>query len=331
MKWNLKENLPKHENYVLSTFTFENGETIENLNVEYLTIGNPKYNENKEIINAIIYFHGSSGNASSVKRLSPIIGPNRPIDPENIFIISLSALGSPNSAAPSNTLAYKFPQYTIKDMVNFQFQFIKEKFNISHLKGVIGTSMGGFQALQWAVNFPDSLDFLIPIATSYQVAGLNYANFKFSNQLITTHENYKNGQYDVNPKMATKNAAEFEYMFGLSKEYYRLNLTNQEIDKCMAEMGEEGSQDDANDIVWRNNAAIAYDLEDELDKIKVPTLIMSIKQDQYFPPELDAIPLHEKIYNSKLLILDSICGHIGTDSMLEYEEDIFQFLEPYTK
>ena len=66
-------------------------------------------------------------------------------------------------------------QFTIKDMVNFQFQFLKEKFNISHLKGVIGTSMGGFQALQWAVSYPDSLDFLIPIVTSYKIAGLNYA------------------------------------------------------------------------------------------------------------------------------------------------------------
>ena len=331
MGWDLKENLPEPENYTLSRFTFENGETIENLNVEYLTIGKPKYDENNLITNAIIYFHGSSGSASSVKRLSPIVGPNRPLDPENIFIISLSALGSPNSASPSNTLSYKFPQYTIKDMVNFQFQFLKEKFNISHLKGVIGTSMGGFQALQWAVSYPDSLDFLIPIVTSYKVAGLNYAGSKFSTQLITEHPDYKNGKYGDNPIKATKKAAEFEYMFGLSKEHYRLNLTNAEIDKCMEEMAIEGSLDDANDIVWRNKASLSYNLENELEKIKVPTLIMSVKQDQYFPPELDGIPLNEKIVNSKLLILDSTWGHIGTDSMLDYEEDIIQFLEPHIK
>lgn len=331
MVWNLKENLPKPNNYVLNEFTFENGETIENLNVEYLTIGKPQYNENNEITNAIIYFHGSSGSATSVKRLSPIVGPGRPIDPKNIFIISLSSLGSPNSAAPSNNLAYKFPQYTIKDMVNFQFQFIQEKFNISHVKGVIGTSMGGFQALQWAVTYPNSLDFLIPIVTSYKIAGLNYAGSKFVNNLITEHPDYKNGKYDHNPIKATRKAAEFEYMFGLSKEHYRLNLTNNEIDECMEEMAIEGSQEDANDVVWRNNASLSYNLENELDKIKVPTLIMSIKQDQYFPPELEGIPLNDKITNSKLLILDSTWGHIGTDSMLDYEDDIIQFLEPYIK
>lgn len=331
MAWDLKENLPEPKNYTLTKFTFENGETIENLNVEYLTIGKPKYNENNEIINAILYFHGSSGNAKSVKRLSPIVGPGRPLDLEYMFIISLSALGSPNSAAPSNSLSYKFPKYTIMDMVNFQFQFIQEKFNISHLKGVIGTSMGGFQALQWAVKYPDSLDFLIPIVTSYKIAGLNYAGSKFSTQLITEHPDYKDGKYESNPIKATKKAAEFEYMFGLSKEHYRLNLTNNEIDECMEEMAIEGSLEDANDIVWRSRASLNYNLEDELDKIKVPTLIMSVKQDQYFPPELEGIPLNKKIANSKLLILDSTWGHIGTDSMLDYEEDIFEFLEPYTK
>ena len=331
MVWDLKENLPEPKNYKLTEFNFENGKTMKNLNVEYLTIGEPKYNENDEITNAIIYFHGSSGSAKSVKRLAPIVGPRRPIDPKNIFIISLSALGSPNSASPSNTLAYKFPQYTIRDMVNFQFQFIREKFNISHIRGVIGTSMGGFQALQWAVSFPDSLDFLMPIVTSYKIAGLNYAGSKFTTKLITDHPDYKKGRYEVNPVKATKKAAEFEYMFGLSKEHYRLNLTNTDIDRCMEEMAIEGSEDDANDIVWRNNASLNYNLEDELYKIKVPTLIMSVKQDQYFPPELDGIPLNEKISNSKLLILDSTWGHIGTDSMLDYEEDIIQFLEPYTK
>ena len=71
----------------------------------------------------------------------------------------------------------------------------------------------------------------------------------------------------------------------------------------MAEMGLEGSLMDANDIVWRNKAAMDFDLEDKLSNIIAKTLILAINQDQYFPPSQDAIPISEMIKNSKIAFI----------------------------
>jgi len=325
LSWEIKKEMSSPNYYKIDNFKFECGKYLNDLNVEYVTLGTPEYDSDNNITNAVIYLHGWGGSCTSVKRLNPMIGNGKPLDLNNIFIISPTALGSPGSSSPSTSIGHDFPEYTINDMVNFHHHFLKERFGIKHLKGVIGTSMGGFQALNWAVNYPDFLDFLIPLATSYQVSGLNYANFKFMNSLIEGDPEYNNGHYKKNPERVTRMVSEFMYMFGLSKEYYRYELKNEDIDNYMQEMGLEGSRMDANDILWRNKAAMKFDLEDRLSEIKADTLILAINQDQYFPPNMDAIPLSKKIKNSKIVLFDSIWGHIGTDDMIKAENDIIDF------
>lgn len=327
MSWNIEEEMSDKKIHKLHEFTFESGITLNDLNVEYVTLGTPKYDEENNLVNGILYLHGWGGSCTSMRRLDPMVGPEKILNPDEHFIISPTALGSPGSASPSNTsMGCEFPHYTISDMVNFHYEFLKEKFSAGHLKGVIGTSMGGFQALDWGVNHPYYMDFLIALVTSYQVKGLNYANFNFMNSLIEKDPDYNNGDYIGNPETATRLVSEFMYMFGLSKDYYRHKLENKDIDKYMGAMGLEGTTMDANDIVWRNRAAMDFDLENKVSNIIAKTLIIAINQDQYFPPEHDAIPLSKMIENSKLIVFDSICGHIGTKDLYKVEEEINTYL-----
>jgi homoserine O-acetyltransferase len=330
LSWDIKKEISSPKNYNIDEFTFESGDSLDNLNVEYVTLGTPELDSDNNLINGVLYLHGWGGSCTSMKRLDPITGPEKPLDPEEVFIISPTALGSPGSSAPSTTsLGPNFPKYTITDMVNFHYEFLKEKFSIEHLKGVIGTSMGGFLALNWAVNYADYMDFLIPLVSSYQVKGLNFANFYFMNSLIEKDLEYNGGNYEKNPERVTRLVSEFMYMFGLSKDYYRYELENKDILKYMNQMGIEGSSMDANDIIWRNNAAMGFDLENELSKISVKTLILAINQDQYFPPSQDAIPMSKMIKNSKIALFDSICGHIGTKDLYKVENDIITFLKEF--
>lgn len=258
--------------------------------------------------------------------MKDIIGPKKLLDTEKFFIIAISTLGSPNSSSPSTSkLGNNFPKYSIKDMVNFQIEFLESKFNITHLKGLIGNSMGGFQALTWATLYPDFTDFLISLVSSYKVAGHNYSLFKFMNQIIESDSNYNNGSYDKPLKIATSLANESTYPFGLSMEFYR-NLSIDEIDEGLNELAIEGSESDANDIIYRNNASLKYDIEDILKNIKVKTLIVAINQDQFFPPRLDAIPMSKMIKNSKLVVYDSIMGHVGTHEIIKIENELNDFL-----
>ena len=135
-----------------------------------MTFGTPIYDDNGAIKNAIVYCHGSLGNYASVKKLAPFLGKNDAFDENKYFFICISALGSPGSCSPSTTdLKNKFPKYSINDVVNFQKKFLSEKFNIEHVLGMIGNSMGGFVSLTSAINFPDYADFIICGVSSYNM------------------------------------------------------------------------------------------------------------------------------------------------------------------
>ncbi|MCL2116642.1 MAG: alpha/beta fold hydrolase [Methanobrevibacter sp.] len=299
------------------------------MKVEYTTIGTPIKNEEGKIANGIVYLHGWGGHYNSIRRIADIVGLNKPLDTSKFFIISISTLGTPNSSCPSSTkLANKFPKYSIEDMVNFQIEFLKAKFDINHLKGIIGNSMGGFEALTWASKYPNYMDFLISLVSSYKVAGQNYALFKFMNRIIENDPNYNNGAYLKPLTLATKLANESMYPYGLSSEFYRAE-SNENMDLAMDMMEEEGAEMDANDIVYRNIASTSYDIEDIISKIKTKTLIVAINQDQYFPPELDAIPMSKIIKNSHLITYDSIMGHIGTSELTKIEKEINEFLKEF--
>ena len=109
-------------------------------------------------------------------------------------------------------------------------------------------------------------------------------------------------------------------------EYYK-NESNESILESLDFMKKEGEETDANDIVWRNEATISYDLSSDLSKIKAKTLIIGVNQDQYFPPDIDVIPLSKAIKGSKLYLYDSILGHLGSSEIIKAKEIIKEFLD----
>ncbi len=321
----------KAEYFTLDKFQFLNGETLEDVDVEYITIGTPIYDGEGNITNAVIYCHGSDGDYGSIRRIENITGPGEVFDTDKLFFISLSALGSPRSISPSMTdLKGDFPHYTILDMVDFQREFLMEKFNIEHVKGIIGNSMGGFTALTWASYYPDTVDFVISLVSSYKVGGHNYALSRIMDDIVKTCPDYNNGDYieteELNRTFRLANEIMFNY--GFSRQHYR-NRTNMEIDQDIEDMLADESLDDINDIVYRNEATLDYDIGDRLKDIAARVLIIAINQDQYFPPELDAIPMDKMIRDSKLVIFDSINGHIGSRELDKVEDDIKEFMSQF--
>ncbi|WP_409197930.1 alpha/beta fold hydrolase [Methanobrevibacter acididurans] len=323
------ENTIKKESHFLTEFKFEAGDVLRGVKVEYGTLGTPKYDKYGRVINAIVYCHGSSGSYKSVRRINEITGPGEVIDTDKFFIISMSTLGSPGSASPSTTsLGYNFPKYNIKDMVNFQIKFLKEKYRINHIIGVIGNSMGGFEALTWATEYPDFMDFTISLASSYKTAGHNYALSKFMNHIIETDPDYNEGKYSKKLARSLRLASESVYTFGQSKSYYR-ECSNDEIDEEMIMLAEEGVLDDPNDLIYNNNASLNYDIEKDLGKLKSKLLIIAIEGDEFFPPELDGIPLHNIVSGSELIIFKSLHGHLGSYELKQVSDKIEDFLKEF--
>ena len=312
----------------IKNFYFESSESLDELEMEYFTIGQAKRDDEGKIENGLLFLHGWSGDYSSFKRFLDFTKPGQVFDKDKYFIISPTALGSPGSAAPSTTnLSKDFPKYTVGDMVNIQYRLLEENLDVKHLKGVIGTSMGGFQSLKWSVNYPNFMDFIINIVTGPAVIGRNQAIFQLTNNIIEDHPDYMQGNYTENPLNAVKDANQLMFLFAFSIPYYHKEFPDKEIlQDALNEQGREGMFMDARDIVWRNNAALNFDIRKDLDNIKAKTLIIGIEGDEYFPPEIEAIPLSEAIENSELLVYQSELGHLGINEIKKMNDALNNFV-----
>lgn len=312
----------------MNSFEFSNGDVLNDVNVEYMTFGTPKY-DGDIITNAIVYCHGSLGNFASAKKIFPLMYADAPFDENKYFFISISALGSPGSCSPSSTnLKNKFPQYSIEDVVNFQKQFLAEKFNLNHVLGIIGNSMGGFVALTSAILYPDFADFIMPGVSSFKVAGHDYILSKFVNEIITSDENYEKGIMNDSLKRTLRIASLAEFNFGLSKEALR-ETPKEELSQNFEEFGDESLWLDIYDVKYCNEACMNYDVENDLDKINSKVFIIACIQDPHFPPELDAIPMSEKIKNSELVVMDSQLGHLCFNELENIADELSDFMKDF--
>jgi homoserine O-acetyltransferase len=99
------------------------------------------------------------------------IGPGLLVDSSKWYVIAIDAIGNSVSCSPSNspTMPYMaFPSYSVRDMVRVQHQILSLNLGIDHLHAIVGLGMGGMQALQWAVTYPDYADRLVLLGTSPQ-------------------------------------------------------------------------------------------------------------------------------------------------------------------
>ena len=312
--------------FYLKEFQFESGAVLKDLKVEYTTIGNKILNKNGEITNVVLYFHGLGENCLDISKIQDIIGKNKSLDTDKFFIISITTLGSPNSHSPSNSsLKNKFPSYTIKDMINFHKEFLESKFKIKHVKGLIGYSMGGFESLEWGTLYPDYMDFIISIASSYKISSESYILLKLVNQIIEKDPDYNDGDYE-NPLKSVGIANQLVFPFSLSQKFYNQFISNEEIDKQLAILKNAFSEYDGNDVILRGNAVSKYNVENKLENIIAKTLIVAINQDLFFPPEFNAVPMNKLIKESKLVFFDSLFGHSGIKEIGKIENELKSFL-----
>ena len=139
----------------------------------YVTLGSL----NAAADNTILILHGYTSSHRFVVPGDPdaaegswadLVGPGKAIDTDRYFVVSPNALGSsygstgPGSDNPMTNTTYgpEFPALQFEDMVTAQRQLL-DHLGVKHLKAVIGLSMGGFEAFQWAVQYPDEMDKVI--------------------------------------------------------------------------------------------------------------------------------------------------------------------------
>ena len=134
----------------LGDLQLESGEAIWDFCHSYVTHG--KLNRDKS--NAILVCASLTGNHH---RLDFLIGEGKALDPARNFIVAIDPIGNGLSTSPSNSARQpemQFPRFSIRDMVTAQHRLLSGQLGINALHAVVGASMGGMQALQWAVSHP---------------------------------------------------------------------------------------------------------------------------------------------------------------------------------
>ena len=144
-----------YEIYNLGDVALQSGEVLPNAFLAYKTYG--VLNEKKD--NVIIYptAFGDQHNQNEW-----LIGEGMALDPQKYFIIIPNLLGNGLSSSPANTPPpfdkENFPQVSIYDNVQFQYQLVTEKFDVQRIALVVGWSMGGLQSFQWGASYPDMVE-----------------------------------------------------------------------------------------------------------------------------------------------------------------------------
>ncbi|WP_296881236.1 hypothetical protein [uncultured Methanobrevibacter sp.] len=290
-----------YRKHVFDEFEFENGDILPNVEVEYTTRGTPKYDEEGNVNNAIIYCHRFNGNCLSIEDLHQLIGPESILSEYNFFYISITSLGYPESCSPSTTkLKFDFPKYSIKDCVNFKRKFLSEVFNISKVLGILGVGTGGYEAYTWACEYPDEMEFLMIGNSSFKTNGYRYITSKALNTIIESTDAYMDDVYSEQLSKIMFSINSLIYSQYFPKKAFQ-NFTRNELDLFMDTFVEENSSEDIYDFKFRNDAILNYDVEDKLSNIKAKTSVTCASEDTYYSSEFDVYPLKDKIENLEIL------------------------------
>lgn len=182
------------------------GQTLEPVEITYETWGDL----NEERSNAILVCHALTGDQFPASD-NPVtgrpawwprlVGPGRPVDTDRYFVIATNVLGGcmgttgPASIAPDGApWGTRFPVITVADMVRAQRAFT-QALAIPSLFSVLGGSMGGMQALEWALQAPEEVFTALPIATAAAHSAQNIAFYEIGRQAIMADPDWADGNY----------------------------------------------------------------------------------------------------------------------------------------
>ena len=193
---------------VTTPLELECGRTLDAYDLVYETYGTL----NADASNAVLICHALSGHhhAAGYHSLDDkrpgwwdkCIGPGKVIDTNRFFVVSVNNLGGchgstgPSSINPETGQPWgpDFPMMTVTDWVRSQAQMADE-LGIAKWAAVVGGSLGGMQALQWAMDYPDRLAHAVVIAAAPKLSAQNIAFNEVARQSILTDPHFHGGHY----------------------------------------------------------------------------------------------------------------------------------------
>lgn len=324
--------------------------------------------------NAILVTHALTGDAHAhddgrpddprVAWWNPLIGPGRPLDTERYFVICSNILGScygstgPSSLEPATGSPYglRFPLVTIRDMVNAQ-RTLLAFLGVRQLAAVAGGSVGGQQALEWAVTYPELVRKVVVIAATGALTAQAIAFSEVERQAIMADPRWQAGAYppDQGPETGLAIARMLAMITYQSEEAMEMRFARRparcqqthapsgyhawggpfDVESYLYHQGETlVRRFDANSYLYISRAMDLYDvsagyssLPEALERLRSQALFVGIRSDFLFPA-VRVRQLAERVNqlggHARYVELDSPHGH---DAFLKEWEQMAAALE----
>ncbi len=245
--------------------------------------------------NAVLICHALSGDHHAAGYHSPqdrkpgwwetCIGPGKPIDTNRFFVVSINNLGGckgstgPVSLNPDTQRPYgpDFPIITVRDWVHSQAR-LGELLGIQQWAAVIGGSLGGMQALQWAITYPHRLRHCVVIASAPKLSAQNIAFNEVARQAIMTDLDFHAGHYyehNVIPRQGLMLARMLGHITYLSDDSMRSKF-GREL--------REGKLNFSFDVEFQIESYLRYQGRSFVDRFDANTYLLMTKALDYFDP-----------------------------------------------
>src|SRR5580765_2362056 len=286
----------EHHEFVIDNFKTESGVTLPKARVVYGTYGRLNAARDNVVLLPSHYMANHHG-------YEWLIGPDRALDPSKLFLVATELFGNGFSSSPSNTPepfhGPRFPIMTIRDNVEAVRRLLAEDLKITHVRAIIGFSMGAEQAFQWAVSHPAFADRIV--ATSGTAKAWPHGIVRLEGQIaaLTTDPAFNGGDYTSPPRTGIEAYGMVWLGWLYSQEWWRSELWKGRSPGATLEQEIESRRrtffagNDANDLIlqartWQRHdvgttPGFNGDVERALRSIAVPLLYMPSETDLYFP------------------------------------------------
>jgi homoserine O-acetyltransferase/O-succinyltransferase len=276
--------------FVAHDFQFEDGTSLPDITLHYVTLGTPRRDSNGHPTNAVLLLHGflDTGRAfltAAMRR--ELFAPGQPLDASRYFIVIPDGLGRGGSSKPSDGLRTKFPQYGFNDVVQAQYLLVTQGLHIDHLRLVLGTSMGGMQTWLWGEQYPKMMDGLMPIASQpVAMGGRNGFWRQMIVSAIRRDPDWNDGNYAAQPIQWLRAMPVFTLMTKNAARMQALSPTPNTATWSYDVSVYSGRQYDANDVLYWFESSWDYDPEAALGRIEAPLFALNFADDLTTPTDL---------------------------------------------
>ena len=283
---------PKEGDYVSRDFHFKSGETLPALKMHYATLGSPVRDGSGRVTNAVLLLHGTSGTGEQflVPQFAGVLfGPGQLLDITRYYIILPDNIGHGKSSKPSDGMHAHFPHYDYDDMVAAQHELLEKGMGVTHLRLILGTSMGCMHSWIWGETYPGFMDALMPLACQpVQIAGRNRLWRKMVIDGIRDDPDWKNGEYNAQPRSALDTAADMFFIAAGAAMEMQMRFPTRKATDAADEAARKRflAAHDANDLLYAVNASWDYDPSARLGSITAPVMFVNSADDFINPPEL---------------------------------------------